>query len=65
VPEFANPQNAVPPEGSTTATPLESLLCTEDLHRRPSRPPDYIKENRAPAALAGELADSPGTMLRT
>jgi len=65
VTEFANPQNAVPLEGSTPTAPLESILCTEELPRRPSRPPDYRKENRALVALAGALADSPGTMLRT
>ena len=42
------------PEG---AVPLESILCTEELRRRPSRPPDYEKENRALMALAGALAD--------
>ena len=63
--EFANPQNAVPLESSTPAASLESILCTEELHRRPSHPPDYRKENRALAALASALADSPGTILRT
>ena len=42
------------PEG---AAPLESILCTEELRRRPWRPPDYEKENRALMALAGALAD--------
>jgi PAS domain S-box-containing protein len=42
------------PEG---AAPLESILCTEELGRRSSRPPDYEKENRALMALAGTLAD--------
>jgi hypothetical protein len=44
------------PEG---AVPLESILRTEELHRRPWRPPDYEKENRALVALAIALADSP------
>ena len=39
--------------------PLESILCTEELHRRPSRPPDYEKENRALVKLVSALADSP------
>jgi hypothetical protein len=26
---------------------LESILCTEELHRRPARAPDYDKESRA------------------
>ena len=47
--ESAEAGAAVPLERSipTGAVPLESILCTEDLHRRPSRPPDYEKENRA------------------
>ena len=45
--------------------PLESILCTEELHRRPSRPPDYKKENRALVKLVGALADSPSTILQT
>jgi len=44
---------------------LESILCTEELCRRPSRPPDYAKENRALVALARALADSPHTILQT
>jgi PAS domain S-box-containing protein len=45
--------------------PLESILCTEKLRLRPSRPPDYEKENRALVALAQALADSPRTVLQT
>jgi PAS domain S-box-containing protein len=44
---------------------LESILCTEELQRRPSRPPDYEKENRALVALVSALADSPGTIFQT
>jgi PAS domain S-box-containing protein len=44
---------------------LESILCTEELNRRPSRPPDYETENRALVALAQALADSPRTVLQT
>ena len=40
-------------------------MCTEELHRRPSRPPDHQKENRALVKLVGALADSPGTILQT
>jgi signal transduction histidine kinase len=47
------------------AAPLESILRTEDLRRRPARPPDYEKENTALVALAGALADSPRTILQT
>ena len=45
--------------------PLESVLCTEELNRRPARPPDYETENRALVALAQALADSPRTILQT
>ena len=41
--------------------PLESILCTEELRRRPSRPPDYQKENRALLALSNALAYRPTT----
>jgi PAS domain S-box-containing protein len=47
------------------AAPLESILRTEELHRRPWHPPDYEKENRALVALVSALADSPGTILQT
>ena len=49
----------------TGAAPLESILCTEELHRRPSRPPDHETENRALVKLASALADSPSTILQT
>jgi signal transduction histidine kinase len=42
----------------------DSILCTEELNRRPSRPPDHEKENRALAALVLALADSPHTILQ-
>jgi GAF domain-containing protein len=45
--------------------PLESVLCTDELNRRPSRPPDYWAENRALVARAQALADSPRTILQT
>lgn len=57
--------NRVPLEDSTPQAPLESILCTEELHHRPSRPPDYEKENRALVALASALADSPSTIFQT
>jgi signal transduction histidine kinase len=67
VAESAEAGTAVPLESSipTGAVPLESILCTEDLHRRPSRPPDHEKENRALVKLVSALADSPSTILRT
>jgi PAS domain S-box-containing protein len=45
--------------------PLESILCTEELNRRPSRAPDYEAENCALVGLAQALADSPRTILQT
>jgi PAS domain S-box-containing protein len=46
------------------AAPLESILCTEELRRRPSRSPDHAKENRALVNLVSALADSPSTILQ-
>jgi PAS domain S-box-containing protein len=65
--ESAKSKNDVPLETSIPdgAVSLESILCTEELRRRPSRPPDYEKENRALVALASALADSPRTILQT
>ncbi len=50
------------PEGAAS---LESILCTEELQQRPSRPPDHAKENGALVALASALAESRHTMLET
>ena len=36
-------EDSIPEAGAS----LESILCTGELRRRPSRPPDYEKENRA------------------
>jgi signal transduction histidine kinase len=47
------------------AVPLESILRTEELHRRPPRPPRYAEENRALVKLMSALADSPSTILQT
>jgi len=46
------------------SVPLESVLCTEELKRRPSRQPNYQAENRALLALAQELTNSPGSVLQ-
>ena len=43
---------------------LEAILCTDELNRRPSRPPDCEKENRALTKLVSALADSPSTILQ-
>src|SRR5690348_851883 len=58
--ESSAPLDCAIPEAS-----LESILCTEELQRRPSRPPDYEKENRALVKLASALADSPSTIFHT
>ena len=44
---------------------LESVLCTEELDRRPSSPPDFETENRALLLLVQALADSPRNILQT
>ena len=63
----AEATSAVPIERSIPAgaAPLESILCTEELHRRSSRPADYEKENRALLKLMSAIADSPTTILQT
>jgi hypothetical protein len=62
-----NSKNAVSLETSIPdgGVSLQSILCTEELRRRPSRPPDYEKENRALVGLVTALANSPGTVLQT
>jgi PAS domain S-box-containing protein len=44
---------------------LESILCTDELDRRPPRAPDFEAENQALVALAQALADSPRSILQT
>jgi len=45
--------------------PLETIVRTDELSRRPSRPPDHAGENKALLALSTALADSPLTILQT
>jgi PAS domain S-box-containing protein len=45
--------------------PLETILLTEELDRRPPRQPDFEKENRALVELVQALSDSPQTILQT
>jgi PAS domain S-box-containing protein len=54
----------VPLESYVPGAPLESILCTDELHHRPSRPPNYEKENCALLKLVSGLADSPSTILQ-
>jgi len=60
-------KNDIPVEASVPMgmVPLEAILCTEELHGRPWRAPDYAKENRALMALVSALADSPCTIFQT
>ena len=65
-------ESSLPPNGKgmDSSVPcaevsLESILCTEELRRRRSRPPDYQKENGALLALSNMLADSPRNVLQT
>ena len=51
-------------EDSIPQASRESILCTEELQRRPSRPPDYEKENRALVTLGRALANSPTTVFQ-
>jgi len=54
-------EDSIPEAGAS----LESILCTEELQRRPSHPLDYEKENRALVKLVSALADSPSTIFQT
>ena len=67
VTEFTNLQSGAPSEASIScgAASLESILCTEELLRRPCRPPEHETENSALAAMVSALADSPRTILQT
>ena len=65
VSEAVKPYNGASLDSSIPGAPLESILCTEELHRRPLRPPDYERENCALVALVCALADSPRTILQT
>ena len=60
-----NSQTMVSLGASIPAAPLELILCTDDLLRRPSRRPDHQRENEALTALVSALADSPRTILQT
>jgi len=52
-------------EETNAPVALESILCTEELTSRPSRPPEYQKENRALNTLIQALVDSPQDILQT
>jgi len=67
VTEYPDARSDAPVESPipSGAVPLKSILYTEELHRRASRPPDYEAENRALVKLASALADSPSTIFQT
>jgi signal transduction histidine kinase len=62
----ANSQDDAPLETSipVAAVPLQSIVRTEELLNRPSRPPDHKSENSALTALVSALVDSPRTILQ-
>lgn len=61
------PPSATAPSRSVrdAVAPLDSILRTEQLRVRPSRPPDHNAENQALIVLVQALADSPRTILQT
>src|SRR5260370_41412837 len=63
--EPAHSQNIASLEAAIPAAPLESILCTDELLKRPRRPPDHERENSALAALVSAVTDSPRTILQT
>lgn len=54
-----------PAEPGAVLVPLQSILLSDELTRRPARPPQYEAEHRALMALIQALADSPRTILQT
>ncbi len=50
--------------GHDFRVPLESVISTPELRKRPSRSPDYQAESRALSALAQEMANSPQNVLQ-
>ncbi len=55
----------VPSGALVSRASLESILCTEELSRRPYRAPDFEKENHAVFALLGVVAKSPAHVLQS
>lgn len=52
---------ALPGDGDV---PLDSVLCTGELNRRPVRPPDYQTEIHMMVTMAQALTDSPETIMQ-
>ena len=61
--EIAQRREELPP--GRGLVPLEEILCTEEISRRPPRAPDFETENRALAHLVDALAQSPRTILQS
>src|SRR4030088_1321329 len=63
-----HPEQAKQPAEKRKAAPgrtgLRSMLPTDELLRRPSRPLDYAAENQAIVALTKEMATSPEGILQ-
>jgi len=55
--------NEAPTTAEVTAS-LESILITNELNKRQTRPPDYEAENRALLVIAQHMADSPRSTLQ-
>ena len=53
------------PESTDDSALLASVLCTEELYRRPARVADFETESRALATLMQTLADTPGLNAQT
>jgi PAS domain S-box-containing protein len=51
------------PSGHDNCVPLESVISTPELRKRPSRAPDYEAERRALSALAQAMANSAQNVL--
>lgn len=47
------------------SAPLDDIVCTQDLFRRPRRQPDYETENKALGKLIETLGNSPENILQT
>ena len=52
-------------EAIAAGVSLESVLCTEKLEERPSRPSDYRAEIQALLALVHQLKSAPHDVLQT
>jgi PAS domain S-box-containing protein len=63
--EAASAESVIASVIGSTDVPLDAILLTEELWRRPARRPDYQSESRAFAKLSEALSESPRTILQT